>query len=82
MIERKEVEKMSQEEVLTIMRRSKVPLTSAEISDIGWPNDNPYRINATRDALYKLESWGLVRRAGIKISEKGNKSTLWEAVEE
>ena len=81
LIERKEAEKMSQLEVLTIIRHSKVPLTSAEISDIGWPDDNPYRVNATRDALYKLESWGLVRRAGTKTSEKGNKSILWEAVE-
>ncbi len=79
--EKKEVEKMSQEEVLTILKRSKVPMTSKEISEAGWPDDNPYRVNATRDALYKLESWGFVRRVGIKISEKGNKNIVWEAVE-
>lgn len=76
-----EVEGMSQQEVLAIVRRSNVPLTSTEIANIGWPDDNPGRVNSTRNALHKLESWGLVRRVGTKTSEKGNKNILWEAVE-
>lgn len=76
-----EVKETSQSDVLAIVRHSEVPLTSTEIANIGWPNGGMYRINSTRDSLYKLESWGLVRRAGTKISEKGNRNILWEAVE-
>lgn len=72
---------MSQEEVLAVMRQSDVPLTCTEISNIGWPNGGLSRINATRDSLYKLESWGYIRRVGVKISERGNPNILWEAVE-